>query len=160
MLAENKGTDRFARFVRQPNGRIALYSELGRDFTLVDLTEETAKLYCRDQWGVTPLDAELWVYRCDDGDTDGVWHADGLACWRQCLREIEAAHGFQYMQQRASGWGVATMPEPLDLVEPLTEDTAQGEAPGALLDRTWRQTTLEGLIFVLFLVAVALAVAL
>ena len=84
------------RFVRQPNGMLAPFSEVCDDFTMYDLspTEAADEAECK---GMTRGGAWAKVGRAlDDAEplTDKPRpKGDGLSRWRECLVTIREVHG-------------------------------------------------------------------
>lgn len=83
------------RFVRQPNGKLGLFSDVVDAFTWLNLTEEEALEVCRDEMDLGPKgsvekvrsgveDHEPWKFNVK---------GDGLSRWREAIGLIERVHG-------------------------------------------------------------------
>lgn len=79
------------RFVRQPNGLLAVFSEVVDTFTILGMTEADAEEYAREKMGRD--DAREKVGRGLDDAIDGVRDGDGLTRWRDALHTILLIHG-------------------------------------------------------------------
>lgn len=90
------------RFVRQPNGLLARFSEVCDDFTHYDFTPAEAMLYCQDKHHMPPGDAVAKVMRAVEDREP--WNdskvGDGLSRWRDCLDTIRTVHGEATARER------------------------------------------------------------
>lgn len=81
------------RFVRQPNGLLARFSDVVDDFTHYDMTEEEAVEEAREDLGreaaIKKVKAGVEDYEPWTNNVKG----DGLSRWRDCLESIESVHG-------------------------------------------------------------------
>ncbi len=80
------------RIVRQPNGRLARWSDVVEWFTDYDMTEYQAFKRCREEMG--KQDAEEKVRRAVEDHEPwmvGV-KGDGLSRWRDCLKDMTLNH--------------------------------------------------------------------
>ena len=84
------------RFVRQPNGLLAIFSEIVDDFTVYDMSPLQAADEAESK-GMTRDEAWAKVGRgLDDTNprTGGtVQGGDGLNRWRECMEIIRTVHG-------------------------------------------------------------------
>jgi len=86
------------RFVKQPNGRLARFSQVVNDFTDYDLTTEEAESLCMSMYN---MDRDEARYKVELGVKDDIsWPVaqrrnDGLDRWRDALRVILAVHGVE-----------------------------------------------------------------
>lgn len=91
------------RFVKQPNGLLARFSEIVDDFTHYDLTPVEAEQLCITELQMLQDDAKNKV---DLGLKDDItWPVDqrcndGLDRWRDALRVILAVHGAEVLAER------------------------------------------------------------
>lgn len=90
-------------FLKQPNGKLARFSDVVDDFTHHDLTEAEALSYCSSSMGSIQA-AEKVRRALDDEDRwkPGVKHetVDGLGRWRDALKTVEAIHGKATREER------------------------------------------------------------
>jgi hypothetical protein len=98
------------RFVKQPNGLLALFSEVVDSFTVLDMTPAEAADEAEGK-GMTRAAAWAKVGRgIDDVDprTEGrVQGGEGLNRWRECLEIIREVHGEK--EAAEVEWGLARM---------------------------------------------------
>lgn len=83
------------RFVKQPNGLLARFSDIVDDFTHIGLTLEDAIELCIDEHGMTAEQAEqkVWAGLEDHRPwTKGVV-GNGRERWLAALSSIRAVHG-------------------------------------------------------------------
>lgn len=90
------------RFVRQPNGRLAVFSDVVDDFTWYDMTPEEAVKVAAEEYDMGPRAAKDKVER---GLKDEIpWkhgvYGDGTARWLDCLESIEMVHGVKRRRKR------------------------------------------------------------
>lgn len=92
------------RFVKQPNGRLGLFSDIVDDFTYYDLTPEEAYEVAIEK-GCGKHDAAKKV---ENGVKDekpwmiGVY-GDGTARWKDAMEAIERVHGRDVREARERG---------------------------------------------------------
>lgn len=88
------------RIVRQPNGLLAVFSEVVDDFTVMDLTVPEAVEVCREHLG--EWDALVKVRRgLADAPLRGpAVPGDGLSRWRECIDVVQRAHGALVARER------------------------------------------------------------
>lgn len=84
------------RIVRQPNGRLARFSDVVDNFTNYNMTEDEAIDLCLDYMGRG--DAREKVRRGIEDEPippflEASGRGDGLDRWRDCLDTIRAIHG-------------------------------------------------------------------
>ena len=90
--------------VRQPNGKLAAFSEVVDNFTAYDMSIEEAEAYCRDERGMDPQDAAQKVRQgVSDvsrhnmllpADTPSGEMNKWLGRWHECLGIILRVHGW------------------------------------------------------------------
>jgi hypothetical protein len=79
-------------FLRQPNGKLALFSPTISKFTFSDMTEVEALEYAQARWGDTAI--EKVRDAIDDAPLGQQWEtSDGLNRWRWTLTYIARAQG-------------------------------------------------------------------
>ncbi len=79
-------------FLRQPNGKLALFSPTISKFTFGDMNEAEAVEYAQARWGDTAT--EKVAVGLDDAPLDQQWEtSDGLNRWRWALTAIARRHG-------------------------------------------------------------------
>lgn len=90
------------RIVRQPNGKLARFSEVVDDFTHYDMTAEEAFDVCLEEMGraeaimkVSKGIADSPTWKCPDSG-----HADGLDRWRDAIDTIRFVHGEERARER------------------------------------------------------------
>lgn len=82
------------RFVRQPDGLLARFSDVVDDFTHASLTDAEAVRVCVAEHGMREDDARQKVAGAmADLDPRTKQPGDGLARWRDSLAAIDAVHG-------------------------------------------------------------------
>lgn len=83
------------RFVKQPNGLLARFSDVVDDFTDVNLTTAQALELCKSEYGLSEADAERKVR----GGTEDwkPWthavHGSGHDRWDESIRIVQEVHG-------------------------------------------------------------------
>ena len=85
------------RFVRQPNRKIARFSEVVDHFTHFELTEEEAVNLCIDEYQLSQTEAEKKVSRCDDVP------AGYSSRWEEALKSVRLQHGDQQAEEIITG---------------------------------------------------------
>ncbi len=81
------------RIVKQPNGKLARFSDIVDNFTHINMTKEEALEVCREHLG--RRDAEEKVQRGIEDHKpwqDGV-PGSGLERWNDCIKTIQTIHG-------------------------------------------------------------------
>jgi hypothetical protein len=90
------------RFVKQPNGLLARFSEVVDDFTEYDMSVSDALEYCKPLMGT--LDANGKVDRALADDMTGIGQAsplgDGLDRFRDAIATIKQIHGYETALER------------------------------------------------------------
>jgi len=83
------------RFVRQPNGRLARFSDVVDHFTHGNLSVEEAIEVCVSEHGLLQNEAKRKVEAgVDDYEPWSISRkGDGLSRWRHALEAVERAHG-------------------------------------------------------------------
>jgi hypothetical protein len=81
------------RFVKQPNGKLAVFSDIVGTFIMYDMTEEEAVEYAREKMGredaLTKVRAGIEDHRPWTVGVKGT----GLERWNDSLKTIEITHG-------------------------------------------------------------------
>lgn len=97
-----------SRFVKQPNGLLAVFSTIVDTFTSYDLTEAEALAVARDEWRSN--DPEGAVSR---GVNDALFGfgtqgecGDGTHRWKEALDTIRAVHGKEKLRETLVEMGV------------------------------------------------------
>lgn len=93
------------RFVLQPNGLLARFSEVVDDFTHYDMTAAEAVRLAREGNGYGGMDYADAVAKVQRGlDDEPVWgcapRADKLSRWHEALETIGQRHGKSVAQSR------------------------------------------------------------
>jgi hypothetical protein len=90
------------RIVKQPNGRLARFSDVVDDFTHMDLTEQEARDVCRANDCSVSEAAEKVRRGVADEPVPGFIEDDGepLKRWREALRMVAVVHGYQRAADR------------------------------------------------------------
>jgi hypothetical protein len=120
------------RFVRQPDGKLAAFSEVVDDFTMWDADERQAIDFGISQWDLGPkLAAEKVKAGLEDHEP---WKMDvpgsGLSRWNDCLESIALQHGRERLTQVLTAMGFADYDlTGLDL--PSNEEERASEAEAA-----------------------------
>jgi hypothetical protein len=99
------------RFVRQPNGKIARYSEIVDDFTHMNMTADEAEELCVKLFDMTKYEAKRKVGFSVTDDDNIIFCSvenseaipkDGLNRWRHALRIIKNVHGDETFEKRSN----------------------------------------------------------
>ncbi len=85
------------RFVRQPNRKIARFSEVVDHFTHFELTEEEAILLCIDEYDMGRNEATKKVSRCDDVPKGYP------SRWEEAIEDVRRVHGNQQAEEIITG---------------------------------------------------------
>jgi hypothetical protein len=85
------------RFVRQPNRKIARFSEVVDHFTHFEMTEEEAILLCIDEYEMGRKEAEKKVSRCDDVPERYP------SRWVEAIASVRLQHGDQQAEEIITG---------------------------------------------------------
>lgn len=94
------------QIVRQPNGKLARWTDVVDDFTHCNMTEAEAAGMCIAEYGMSQASAWRKVAFGADDFTDPQFHSvhelkdDGLNRWRRCLRLIRQSHGDDTARER------------------------------------------------------------
>lgn len=85
--------------VKQPNGRLARFSDVVNDFTHLDMSEEDALALCREI--MPPSVATRTVQDAQDDIRPGIQNAkgNGLWRWKHSLQSIAMVHGLQAVEK-------------------------------------------------------------
>lgn len=82
------------RIVKQPNGRLARFSDVVDNFTDVDMSEEEAIRLCHDEHGMSAAEANKKVKAgVDDLTPWTMTPGSGQDRWDDCLKTIRRVHG-------------------------------------------------------------------
>lgn len=87
------------RIVKQPNGRLARFSDIVDDFTHLDMSEEDALALCRE---VMPPSAATKKVQDAQDDIEPSSHnvkGNGLSRWKDSLQSIAMVHGIQAVEK-------------------------------------------------------------
>lgn len=98
------------RFVRQPDGLLAVYSTVCSDFTHYAMTETEALAFGTEEWGKATAEQKVASALSDKLQ---VGTGDGLGRWREALTGIACEHGLQGLRTTLSeiGFPDAEIPE-------------------------------------------------
>jgi hypothetical protein len=93
-------------FVKQPNGRLALFSPTLGQFTFCDMTEAEAIDYGLGRWGEAAQ--SLVLEAAEDlplGEAEQAF--DGLSRWKSALTRIATLHGINGIERALSLLGAS-----------------------------------------------------
>jgi hypothetical protein len=102
-------------FVKQPDGRFALFSTIVDDFLETGMSEEEAVENAVDKLGVRrdEIDAVIGKAKRDEPFWPTEDRGDSLNRWRQALKPLAIRHGIEAVAARIRHMGLAenTIPE-------------------------------------------------
>ncbi|MCS4089071.1 hypothetical protein [Rhizobium sp. BK176] len=89
-------------FVKQPDGKFAVFSTVVDDFHGMGMSEEEALEHARDEMRIGPddIDAVFGKARRDEPFWDTPDRGDGLNRWRQALVPLAIRHGLETVSER------------------------------------------------------------
>lgn len=119
-----------ARFVNQPDGRLAVFSTVCDDFTHYDLSNEEAIEYGTQEWGRFNAEQKIEAARADRLE-HGPGPGDGLGRWREALTAIAAQHGMEGLKTTLAdiGYSNAEIPPSVHrILAQIEEERAAEEA--------------------------------
>ncbi|MBY3433742.1 hypothetical protein HFN89_06220 [Rhizobium laguerreae] len=101
-------------FVKQPDGKFAVFSTVVDDFHQMGMSKDEALEYARDEMRIRPedIDAVFGKALQDEPFWDAPDRGDGLNRWRQALVPLAISHGLQTVSDRLRdiGLGEAAIP--------------------------------------------------
>ena len=99
------------RIVKQPNGKLARFSDIVDDFTAMNMTESEIYSLCRTHLGIKDAERKVQAGLEDWKPWTIAIKGNGLERWEDCLGTIEIVHGKKIAEERRSTGAVA--PEPV-----------------------------------------------
>lgn len=123
------------RFVKQPDGRLARFSDIVDNFTHYNMDADEAVRMCIEEYDLGPVAAQLKVERGVDDDHCGQWGPrvadDGLDRWRDSLTTLGGCSGMDALRDAMDEMG---FPEWADIVQHEDFVDENGEVTGG---NTW-----------------------
>lgn len=101
------------RFVKQPDGKLAIFSEVVDDFTYYDLTVEGAVGVCLKEFrDRSEEEAMRRINRAleEQPEHRGYAHPNGLGRWEEALEAITLQHGIDHLKETLQEIGFADYP--------------------------------------------------
>lgn len=110
-------------FVKQPDGKLALFSTIVDDFTEWGLSDEEAVEVATDTLGVSldTMDDVVGKARRDEPFWSSVDRGDGRNRWRQALIPLAAQHGLDAVGARLREMGLAENEVPEEAIRASEE---------------------------------------
>jgi hypothetical protein len=114
-------------FVKQPDGKFAVFSTVVDDFHEMGMSEEEALEHARDEMRLGQDDVEVVFGKAkrDEPFWDTPDRGDGLNRWRQALVPLAIRHGLETVSERLRAMGLRDDAVPPEAIR-AAEDFRQG----------------------------------
>jgi hypothetical protein len=87
------------RIVNQPNGKLAIFSDVIDKFTFFSISVDEAIMFCAEKMGTLEAKNKVQSGIDDIEPWTSNKKGDGLSRWKDCLNSIVMVHGYEGLKE-------------------------------------------------------------